>query len=106
MSVFYDRLVNIHELHIEFDRLELPVPERNELIKIADSTIHHEVFDLIMIELPKEHKVYFLEIFSSDPADPKILDFLKEKIPGFEDKVKARATQIKEELAKHVRKIK
>lgn len=103
MNVFYDHLVNIHELHLEFDRVDIPVAERNELIKMADSTVHHEVFDLLMVEIPDEHRRFFLESFSTDPGNPQILDFLKRAIPGVEDKIKSRAEAVKNELASQMR---
>ena len=106
MNVFYDHLINIHDLHIEFDRLDLPIPERNELMKLADSTVHHEVFDLIMIELADEHRSYFLEVFSTDPGDPELLQFITSHIPDAEGKIKSRADKVKEDLLAEVGKIK
>lgn len=103
MNVFYDHLVSIHDLHIEFDRLDLPVAERNELMKLADSTIHHEVFDLIMVELPEDRKAVFLEVFSTDPSDPELLKMVKTHIPDAEEKIKSRAARVKEELTKEIR---
>jgi hypothetical protein len=104
VNVFYDNLVNIHELHLEFDQLDVPLKERKELISLADSTMHHEVFDLIMVEIPEEHRTYFLEIFSADPGDTKILEFLKEKVPGIEGKIKKRGQAVKDKFVKEMKK--
>lgn len=103
-SVFYDHLVNIHELHIEFDRLEIPAEERNELMRLADSTVHHEVFDLVMIELPNEHKEIFLERLSNDPSDINILNFLEERVPGIKDRIKERAERVTKDLLQELKK--
>jgi hypothetical protein len=105
MNVFYDHLVNIHELHLEFDKLDVPLSHRNELIKMADSTVHHEIFDLLMIEVPNEHRAYFLEIFSTDPSENHILEFLKDKVPGIEQKIQDRAQLVKEDLVKKMKEI-
>lgn len=105
MNVFYDHLINIHDLHIELDRYDLSTEERNELMKLADSTVHHEVFDLIMVELPEEHKVVFLERFATDPSDPALLDLVKTHIPGVEEKIKARSSKVKDDLTRELRKI-
>lgn len=104
-SVFYDKLINIHDLHLEFDRLDLPITHRNELMQLVDSSVHHEVFDLIMVELPEEHRSYFLEVFSTDPADPALLEFLTAKVPGISDKITARANEVRESFAEEVRKL-
>ncbi len=105
MNVFYDHLINIHDLHIELDRYELSTEERNELMKLADSTVHHEVFDLIMIELPEEHKVVFLERFATDPSDPELLEFVKIHVPQAEEKIRARSEKVKQDLTEKMRRI-
>lgn len=103
--VFYDHLINIHELHIEFDRLNVPIKDRNDLMKLADSTVHHEVFDLVMVEIPSAHKTYFLELFATDPGHPELFEFVTSKIPDFESKAKDRINRVKEELISEVRKL-
>ncbi len=105
MNVFYDHLINIHGLHIEFDKLDLSVPDRNELIRLADSSVHHEVFDLIMIELPEEHRQVFLELFSTDPGDPVIMTLVSRHIPSVEEKIKARVSKLVNEFTEEVRKL-
>lgn len=105
MNVFYDHLINIHDLHIELDRYELSTEERNELMKLADSAVHHEVFDLLMIELPEEHKVVFLERFATDPSDPELMEFIKSHIPQAEDKIKARSDKVKKDLTEKLREM-
>lgn len=105
MNVFYDQLINIHDLHIEFDRLDLPIEHRNELMQLVDSSVHHEIFDLIMVELPQEHRTYFLEVFSTNPSDPVLLDFLRDNVPGIEEKITTRANEVREGFAEEVRKL-
>jgi hypothetical protein len=98
MKIFYDNLVNLHDLHLKFDKMDVPVEERAELIELADSAVHHEIFDLIMIEVPDEHRTIFLESFGNDPSDESILVFLKLRVPGIEDKIKERAEAVKRSL--------
>jgi hypothetical protein len=95
MKIFYDNLVNLHDLHVEFDRLDVPVEEREELVNLADSAMHHEIFDLIMFEVPDEHREIFLESFGNDPSDESILVFLRIRVPGIEDKIRQRAEAVK-----------
>lgn len=103
MKAFYDHLVNIHELHIEFDRLDVPIEDRNEMVGLADSAVHHEVFDLLMVEIPEAHREIFLESFSNDPGDDTILVFLKRRVPDIEEKIRSRAEEVKRFFIEDVR---
>lgn len=104
MNIFYDNLINIHELHLEFDRFEIPFEDRRELIDLADSAIHHEIFDLIMVELPEDHHDTFLQQFSADPSNVEILGWLRGHVPDVEEKIRARGHQVKEDLKAEMRK--
>jgi hypothetical protein len=105
MNIFYDNLINLHELHLEFDRLEIPLEHRRELIDLADSTIHHEIFDLIMVELPEQQHVRFLQTFSSDPSDLEIMGWLRSHIPDVENKIRSRGNSVKEDFRAQMRNI-
>jgi len=106
MNVFYDHLVRVYEIHVDLDELGLAPSEKNELVAMVDSAMHHEVFDLIMTELPGNHQVFFLETFATDPSDQAILEFLREKIPGIEDKIEDRAKDVKLRFVADIRSVK
>lgn len=104
MNIFYDNFTNIYELHTDLDTLAVPSSARRELMDLVDSTVHHEVFDLIMLELnPKNHET-FLNMFSTDPSDPEIMSWLRVRIPDVEEKIRARGTSVKEDFRKKIRK--
>lgn len=103
MNVFYDNLINIHELHLELDSVGVPHSHRRALMELADSVVHHEVFDLIMVELPPAHHEHFLEIFAADPSDPEILNWLRVRIPDVETKIRARGESVKYDLKSKIR---
>src|SRR5438309_7527952 len=105
MNIFYDNLINLHELHLEFDRLEVPFEHRRDLVDLADSTVHHEIFDLIMVELPESHHTYFLQAFASDPSDAEILGWLRSHIPDVEDKIRSRGEEVKENFRAQIRSV-
>ena len=105
MNIFYDNLVNLHELHLDFDRLEVPFEHRRELIDLADSTVHHEIFDLIMVALPANHHEGFLEIFSSDPSSPEIINWLRVRIPDVEEKIRTRGEIVKQDFRDKMRSL-
>ena len=51
MSVFYDHLVGLDELHSELADFELPFKDHYELLNQADSILHNEILNVILIIL-------------------------------------------------------
>lgn len=95
MSVFYDDLLGLDEVHSEFLTHKLPHNEHYELLGIVDSTLHNEVLNLILMELPKNKHEYFLVEFKKDPSNKAHLDFIKGHSPLIEKKIKQLAKEVK-----------
>lgn len=106
MSVFYDHLINLEELHQELLDFNLPVENHYQLLQIADSALHHEVVGVCLDCLPIEHHEYFLVRFRNQPNDANLLVFLKEKDPEIENKIRAKSTEVKEKIRKDLHKVK
>lgn len=106
MSVFYDHLINLEELHQELLDFNFAVREHYQLLQLADSTLHHEIVGVCLDCLPTEHHEYFLVRFKEQPDDPSILVFLKEKEPDIENKIRSKSTEVKERIRKDLRKVK
>jgi len=87
MSVFYDHLVNLDEIHNALLQHDLPTKQHYHLLKIADSTFHNEILNVILAELPTEQHEFFLVEFQNKPDDPNHLVFLKQFSPKIEDKI-------------------
>jgi hypothetical protein len=66
---FYSHLIRLDSVHISLNDLELTVEERNELIGIMDSSIHHVILDTILSELSSYDKKLFLTHLHSQKHD-------------------------------------
>lgn len=75
-KIFYDHLTRYEEFVAELDRYEMAVEEREEIVQLADETIHLRVLDVILTHLPKEKHREFLEKFHGTPHDEKLLEYL------------------------------
>ena len=106
MSVFYDHLINLEELHQELLDFNFAVKEHYQLLQLADSTLHHEIVGVCLDCLPPEHHEYFLLRFKEQPNDPQILVFLKERDPEIESKIRSKSTEVKERIRKDLRQVK
>lgn len=104
MSLFYDHLVGLEEVHNHLLDLNLPTKEHWELLEIIDSTINHEILNIILIELPKQHHEAFLIAFKKAPHDKKHLKFLKKHAPEIEDKISQVAIELKSRIIDNIHK--
>lgn len=106
MSVFYDRLVGLDDLHQELLGLNLPTKEHYNLLNLIDSTLHHEVLTVCLDCLPIEHHESFIIQFSKEPNDQSLLSHLRNLDPTIEEKIASKSTEVKEKLKKDIRKVK
>ena len=102
MSVFYDHLIGLDEIHNELLDFNLPTREHYHLLKIVDSTLHHEILNVILVEIPKEIHEYFLVEFHNRPDDPAHLDFLRQYSPKIEGKISSRANAVRSKILEEV----
>lgn len=106
MSVFYDHLVGLDELHQELMVLNLPAQEHYQLLNLIDSTLNHEILAVCLDCLPIEHHESFILQFSKEPNDQSLLIHLKNMDPAIEEKIATKSTQVKEKLKEDIRKVK
>lgn len=106
-KIFYDHLVGLEEISAELKGYHLQQEEYEELIRIADETLHHHVLNIILTRLPKEKHQLFLESFHTTPHEEKLLDFLKqEATPEIEAEIAGEAKKIKSEILSEIRRAK
>ena len=65
-KTFYEHLVQIDFLHEELDSLNLSSEEKEELLRHVHGSIHYAVLDVVLSELPEEHKKTFINNVNSD----------------------------------------
>lgn len=90
---------------LELEELELDDDEREELQEMIGSNLHHAILEAVLDELSEEDKVVFLQHMAHDNHD-KVWEHLKGKIENIEDKIKATADSLMEELEQDIRSVK
>lgn len=100
--MFYSHLVEIDTLFLELDKMELSSEEKKHLSLLIDSSLHHAILDAILAKLSDSDKRAFLIELNSG-EDPKIWEFLNQKIDKIEDTIKETARKLKEELHKDIK---
>ena len=93
--IFYDHLINKHELLVIIDKTEGEDNHKSKIKHLVDDILHHGIVEFTLSKLkPKHHKV-FLQQLHHAPYSPEILDYLKEKV----------AHDIEEQIQKHADKL-
>ena len=98
MKIFYDEIIQIGELMTHIQHLEIDTQEKEELANLVDETVHHEMVSVILTHLPEEHHEEFLERFQAKPHDPNLLEYLKVKVEGIEEKLEKKGKEIREKI--------
>ncbi len=98
-KIFYDHLIVIEEITAVLDNHSIVAEKRQEVLTIADQTMHHHVLDVILTNLPKEHHEAFLTRFHRAPHDEGLLSFLKEKTAvDIEKEIVNEAQKVRKEI--------
>ena len=105
MKHFYSHLIEIQTLIIELDSLDLNEKQRLHLAELVDSSLHHTILDAVLSQLEDEDKRLFLQHLSKDEHD-KIWELLNNKVENIEEKIKASAEDLKNELHEDIKSVK
>lgn len=77
--------------------------ELEEILKIADETIHLRVMDVILTHLPKHKHEEFLIKLHHAPHDQKLLEYLEiEADRDISSKIKEEAEKTKKEILREI----
>lgn len=101
---FYTHLIEIDTIYTELETLPIHKHEKDELVEIVHSTIHHVVIDTVLSDLPDEDKKTFLSHIHAEDHD-SIWDLLKRKIDNSEGKIKSAVEKIKQEFQQDIDEI-
>lgn len=106
-KIFYDHLVEIEEVFIELDKFELTKEEKEEFVALIDETLHQQLLNVILSNLPTELQEMFLDQFYKAPYRPELLDFVKEKATiDIEKTIREEALKIKKEILADIKRSK
>lgn len=78
--LFYDHLVNRHEIIIIIDQLEAEPEKKSKLKEMIDEILHNHVIGHILEKLHPTHHGRFVEMLSESPYDPKIIEYLRIRV--------------------------
>ncbi len=106
MKYFYTKYLILEEFLEEFHKLDLSDKERNNLASLVDSSLHHAILDEILSNLKNEDKKLFINLLKQDPSSEKLMEFLKGKVEGIEEKIKKVSSELIKEMHEDVKKAK
>ncbi|MBI5045047.1 MAG: hypothetical protein HZC02_03910 [Candidatus Levybacteria bacterium] len=99
---FYSHIVKTESVVIKLHELGLAEEEKESLIALMDSSLHHAILDAILSELSQADKNLFLDALARDDHD-EVWKFLKSKIDGIEDKIQKAAEELTKELHEDIK---
>lgn len=106
MSYFYTKYIFIENLITELHSLDLSDEQKVHLANLVDSSLHQVILDEILSNLNAQDKKLFLKLLSEDPQNEKLMEFLKEKVEGIEERIKKVSDDLIKELHQDIKKAK
>lgn len=100
-NYFYAHIVNPHDIHMVLDVLDITPEEKTHLSSILESSLHHHIVDLILTELPEDHRHTFLIHLTDDNHDA-MWALVKEKIENPEEKIRLSLEQFKHDILQDI----
>ena len=95
----------MESIYMELDSLDLSEKEKEHLLSLADSNVHHTVIDTILSGLSHEDKKIFLRLSALDDHNA-IWRHLNKKIIDIQTKIKKAASKTLTELHQDIKKVK
>ncbi|PJE62847.1 hypothetical protein COU88_02780 [Candidatus Roizmanbacteria bacterium CG10_big_fil_rev_8_21_14_0_10_39_6] len=101
---FYTYLIEIDTLYTHLDSLTLTATEKQELILIIDSTIHHVVLDIALTHLPQHAKKDFITHVKNNNHTKAML-LLRSHVADIENTIKKEVEILKNKFKKDILKM-
>lgn len=106
MKFFYAKYIEIENLITELHSLDLNDEQKIHLANLIDSSLNHVILDKILSNLKVEDKNIFLNLLKENPENEELIEFLKNKIEGIEEKIKKVSEELIKEMHEDVKKAK
>ncbi len=97
MKYFYSHIIEIESIYTILDVMDLDHEEKQELIVIIESTVHHTIIDTVLSELSEKDKKIFLHHLSKENHED-LWKHLKENIEKVEHKINRAVNILLQEL--------
>ncbi|MCR4329259.1 MAG: hypothetical protein NUV65_01800 [Candidatus Roizmanbacteria bacterium] len=101
---FYTHLIEIDTLYTHLDSITITATEKDELLLIIDSTIHHVVLDVALTHLPQHAKKDFISHVKNE-NHKKALLLLRSHRANIEETIKKEIDLLMNEFRKDILKI-
>lgn len=98
---FYAHIIDPEDLHRELDVLDITSHEKNHLTLILESSLHHQIIDLVLTELPDEHKKSFMLHLANDDNE-STWKVVEAGIDNPEAKIRECLESFKQEIAQDI----
>lgn len=102
---FYSHIIEIDSVFVAMDLLDMEKHEREELILIVESSVHHVVMDIVLSQLSEPDKKVFLSHMMEDRHDD-IWDLLNAKTKHIETHIRKGVDKLKDDLHKDITRAK
>ena len=102
---FYSHIVAMETIHVELGSMDLSPEEKEHLVSLADSNVHHAVMDTILSALSHDDKKIFLRLSAIDDHHA-IWRHLNKKIHDIQGKIKKAASEILTDLHQDIKEAK
>ena len=103
--IFYDHLVNKHEIFLYIDNLPEPENHKSKLKHLVDDIIHQGLIEFVLQKLHSHHHRTFLNHLHQTPYDPEIISFLKDHIhPDIETELQEQIDLLLQTIEKDLKK--
>lgn len=102
---FYSHLIEVDGLFTELDTLDITTEEKQDLVTIVESSIHHVVIDTLLSELSEEDKKTFLSHVASN-KHTEVWKLLTEKVDNVHEKIRTAVHGLKKEMHADIKETK
>jgi hypothetical protein len=100
-TYFYEHIISPDDLYKELEVLDLTDSERNHIVMIVQSTMHHVIMDVILEKLHDDHKHIFLLHIAEDNHE-KVWELLREHLHEPEGLILSAIETLKIELLQDI----
>ena len=106
MKYFYTKYLILEEFLEDFHKMDLSESERQYLSALVDSSLHHAILNEILSNLSEKNREIFLNLLKEDSSSEKLMEFLKDKVEGIEEKIKKVSGELIKEMHEDIKKAK
>lgn len=102
---FYHSVVSMDSLRVRLDLFDFSDLDKDQLMELAERTLHHAILDLVLSELSDKDKTLFLKNHAAEKHE-EIWSLLNSNIKNIQKKIRVAADSIAQKLHNDLKRIK